>query len=501
MTAAVSRPTPEFDVLVIGCGFAGIGAGIALKQQGFHHFAILEKADDLGGTWRDNHYPGIAVDIPSLTYSFSFEQNPGWSRLFAPGRELQAYAHHCADKYGLRPHLRFNHGVKKTVFDAARDSWEVHLDDGRVMTSRFVISATGFLTQPKTPDIPGIESFAGRLLHTARWDHALDLNGQRVAVIGTGATAVQVVPSIAPQVRQLHVFQRTPIWIFPKPDAAVPGPLQALYRRLPLTQGSARLATNLSTEMIMVLGVVYNKQMKPLIKAVESICRKHLEQQVQDPEIRRRLTPDYGFGCKRPSFSSEYLKTFNRANVELVTDGIARITPTGIVTRDGRERAVDVLVCATGFKVFEKGNTPTYEVWGSEGTELGAFWDEHRYQAYQGASIPGFPNYFIIMGPYATTGASWFSMIESQMAHIMRCLVQARKTGATRVEVRREVHEAYFRETLRRQQNTVFYNNHCGASHSYYFDKHGDAPFIRPSSGVELWLRSRYFPISNYAFR
>lgn len=497
---AVSGRQPEYEVVIIGSGFAGIGAGIRLRQAGITSFVILESAGDLGGTWRDNHYPGIAVDIPSSSYSFSFEQNPSWSRVFAPGRELYAYANHCVDKYGLRPHLRFNIRVEKTVLDVENRLWEIHDQFGGVVTARFVISATGYLTQPKNPDIPGIDSFARPILHTARWDHSLALTGKRVAVIGTGATAVQLVPAIAPEVAQLHVFQRTPIWIFPKPDAEIPWLLKKLYQRLPVTQHSARMATNLSTELIMVLGVVYTKQMKPLVKAVEAICRQHLKNQVKDPATRRKLTPDYGFGCKRPSFSSDYLKTFNRDNVELVTEGIEKITPTGIVTKDGREREVDVLVCATGFKVFENGNTPTYKVHGVNGLELGQFWDEQRYQSYQGASVPDFPNYFTVMGPYATTGASWFAMIESQMAHIMRCITTAHERKATWVEIRREVHEAYFDEIKQRQLSTVFYNNHCAGSNSYYFDRHGDAPFLRPSSGLELWLRSRYFPIENYCF-
>lgn len=497
---AVSGRQPEYEVVIIGSGFAGIGAGIRLRQAGITSFVILESAGDLGGTWRDNHYPGIAVDIPSSSYSFSFEQNPSWSRVFAPGRELYAYANHCVDKYGLRPHLRFNIRVEKTVLDVENRLWEIHDQFGGVVTARFVISATGYLTQPKNPDIPGIDSFARPILHTARWDHSLALTGKRVAVIGTGATAVQLVPAIAPEVAQLHVFQRTPIWIFPKPDAEIPWLLKKLYQRLPVTQHSARMATNLSTELIMVLGVVYTKQMKPLVKAVEAICRQHLKNQVKDPATRRKLTPDYGFGCKRPSFSSDYLKTFNRDNVELVTEGIEKITPTGIVTKDGREREVDVLVCATGFKVFENGNTPTYKVHGVNGLELGQFWDEQRYQSYQGASVPDFPNYFTVMGPYATTGASWFAMIESQMAHIMRCITTAHERKATWVEIRREVHEAYFDEIKQRQLSTVFYNNHCAGSNSYYFDRHGDAPFLRPSSGLELWLRSRYFPIGNYCF-
>lgn len=490
----------DTEILVIGCGFAGIGTGIRLRQEGIEDFVIFEQASEVGGTWRDNHYPGIAVDIPSATYSFSFEQNPEWSRVFAPGAEVFAYARHCVEKYGLRPHVRCNKHVSRIEFDEKQHVWRVFTTDGEVLVTRYVVSATGYLTQPKKPDIPGIDDFAGVTVHTARWDDSLRLSGKRVAVIGTGATSVQVVPTIAPEVRQLHVFQRTPIWIFPKPDAVVPKPVKGVFGRIPLTQHLVRQATNLSTEAILVLGVVYAKQMRPLVKTVEALCMEHLRRQVKNPEVRRKLTPQYGFGCKRPSFSSEYYPAFNRSNVELVTDGIEKITRTGIVTRDGAVREIDVLILATGFKVFEKGNTPTYEVFGRNGLELGEFWENNRYQSYQGASVPDFPNYFTVMGPYATTGASWFAMVESQAAHIVRAIKHARKKRATLVEIRRDVHEKYFAEIMRRQQSTVFYNNHCGSANSYYFDKNGDAPFIRPSSGVEMWIRSRYFPINNYRF-
>jgi cation diffusion facilitator CzcD-associated flavoprotein CzcO len=494
-----SCPIVDHEVLVVGAGFSGLGAGIKLREAGFYDFAILEQAGDLGGTWRDNTYPGIAVDITSFTYSFSFAQNPSWSRVFAPGAEIKAYADDCADRYGLRPHLRFNTRVLGATFDERREVWRVRTNHGELVT-RYLINATGGLTQPRPPDIEGLASFRGKVMHTARWDHAYDVRGKRVAVIGTGASAVQLVPSIAPSVAQLSVFQRTPIWILPKPDREIPAWLQALFAQLPFAQELVRLQTSLLTELVLVFGVIYNRQTPQLVRAIEALCRRHLEEQVPDPVLRAKLTPRYGFGCKRPSFSSDYYPAFARDNVELVTDSIERITETAVVTRDGTVHEIDTLVLATGFKVFERGNTPPYDVIGRAGVELGEFWHNHRYQAYEGATIPGFPNLFLVLGPYATTGSSWFSMVEAQTTHAVRCLREARKRNARTIEIKRGPHDKFFRSILARQRNTVLYNNNCQGSNSYYFDHHGDAPFMRPSSGLELWWRSRYFNLDHYRF-
>ena len=490
--------TIEHDVLVIGAGFSGIGAGIKLKEAGFHDFEIVEQADDLGGTWRDNTYPGIAVDIASFTYSFSFAQNPNWSRVFAPGHEIKAYADHCVDHYRLRPHLRFGTRVMNATFDEAREVWRVRTTTGDIV-ARYVINATGGLTQPKLPDIAGIDTFRGKVMHTARWDHGHDLTGKRVAIMGTGASAVQVVPAIAAKVDRLDVYQRTPIWILPKPDREIPSWIRTLFSRFPLAQSLVRAQTSLATEILLVFGVVYNRQTPHLVRHIEAMCRHHLEQQVPDPGLRAKLTPSYGFGCKRPSFSSEYYPALGRDNVELVTEPIERVTATGIVTRDG-EREVDTILLATGFRVFEKGNTPPYEVYGRGGVELGRYWHEQRYQAYEGATVPGFPNLFFVLGPYATTGSSWFSMVEAQTSHAVRCLREARRRCAPTVEIKRAPHDAFFRSVLKRQHNTVLFNNNCASSNSYYFDHHGDAPFMRPSSGIELWWRSRHFDLDHYRF-
>ena len=497
--AGSSSKALDYDVVVIGAGFSGIGAGIKLKEAGMS-FIILEKAEDIGGTWRDNTYPGIAVDITSFTYSFSFEQNPNWSRIFAPGNELQQYAHHCVDKYGIQSNFKFNTSVEKAVFDEEANTWSIYTEKGDCITSRYLVTATGGLTQPKLPNIPGIKDFKGKMVHTARWDHNYDLNNKRVAIIGTGATSVQLVPSIAAKVKQLDVYQRTAIWILPKPDAEIPGFLQWMFENIPGAQNSIRNLTTFITELVRVFGIVYNKQTPQLIKMIEAICLQHLKSQVKDPVTREKLTPKYDFGCKRPSFSSEYYLSFNRDNVDLITEPIERITKDSIITSDGNQRKIDTLICATGFKVFEKGNTPPFEVYGRDGLELGDYWDKNRYQAYEGASVPKFPNMFLIWGPYTASGSSWFSMIETQVNHTMRCLKEARKRGVERIEISQKAHDDYFQEILARQQNTVFYNRDCAYSNSYYFDKHGDAPFYRPSSGIEMYIRSKIFNLDHYEY-
>ena len=279
------------EVLVVGAGFSGIGAGIKLREAGFHDFVIVEQADDLGGTWRDNTYPGIAVDIASFTYSFSFEQNPNWSRVFAPGAEIKAYADHCVDHYGLRPHLRFGTRVLDATFDETREVWRIRTSTGDIV-ARYVINATGGLTQPRLPDIAGLDTFRGKVMHTARWDHGHDLAGKRVAIIGTGASAVQVVPAIAAKVDRLDVYQRTPIWILPKPDRAIPPWLQTLFARFPFAQSLVRAQTTLATEILLVFGVVYNRQTPHLVRRIEALCRRHLEAQIPPSSARssRRAT-------------------------------------------------------------------------------------------------------------------------------------------------------------------------------------------------------------------
>lgn len=489
----------DADVIIIGSGFSGIGTGIKLKEAGYS-FIILERENDIGGTWRDNKYPGVAVDITSFTYSFSFEQNPNWSRVFAPGDELYNYANHCVDKYAIRDHFKFNSEVEKAVYNEDAHQWTVYLKNGKTYTSDILISATGALTDPKFPDIKGWETFKGKVIHTARWDNSIDLANKHVSVIGTGATSVQLVPTIAPKVKKLNVFQRTPIWIFPKPDSEIPTYLKQLFSFVPISQTTVRKITDSITQTVMVTSIINYRQYPFLIKYLEKICLNVLKRQVKDPEIRKKLTPNYGFGCKRPSFSNDYYSTFNRKNVELVTDGILEITEDAIITKDGTKYPTDVLIAATGFNVMKNTSYLNYELIGKNKLELGEFWRNNRLQAYQGCSIPEFPNFFIIFGPYAASGLSWFNMIEIQLSHIMRVLKEKKKRRAATFEIKQTAHDDYFRFILSKQKDTVFFNNNCAASNSYYFDKFGDAPFLRPLTVDKSKRMSETSDINHYRF-
>ncbi|MCW4352621.1 NAD(P)/FAD-dependent oxidoreductase [Hoyosella sp. YIM 151337] len=489
---------PDHEVLIVGAGFSGIGAAIKLDQAGFSDFVILEDGDGVGGAWHWNTYPGVAVDIPSFSYQFSFDTRPDWSRVYAPGRELKSYAESCVDKYGLRDRLRFNSRVESAVFDEASDCWVVGTTSGKQLTARYLVTATGVLTQPKPPAIDGIDSFGGTLMHTARWDHTVDLRGKKVAVIGTGASAVQVIPSIAPEVGHLVVFQRTPIWCLPKPDGPIPAPARFALGHVPGARQLARLASECFVELTFPIAAHFYGKV-PISRAGEKVGLQFLRRQVHDPVVREKLTPKYPLGCKRPSFSNDYLSTFNRANVFLETNGIDRITADGIRTVDGAEHQVDVLILATGFKVFEAGNMPPFRMVGRGGRDLESWWDETRYQAYQGVSVPKFPNAFTVLGPYGYNGSSYFNLIEVQAQHIARCLTHARRSGATRVEITEQANARYLDKMMQRRDNQVFFQPGCATSNSYYFDKHGDVPF-RPALTLETMWESRTFDLNDYAF-
>ena len=487
---------PDVETLIVGAGFSGLGVAISLDRAGLGDYRIIEAGDGVGGTWYWNTYPGIAVDIPSFSYQFSFEQSAQWSRTYAPGRELRAYAEHCADKYGLRSKIALSTRVLAAAFDDDSALWRVELDSGETVTARFLINASGALTIPKPPDIDGVESFAGVTMHTARWDHSQDLAGKRVAIIGTGASAVQVIPEIAPMVENLTVFQRTPIWCFPKFDV----PLSRAARwamRIPGGKSVHRWISQAYVELTFPIAAHYFT-LNPFAKRMDEGGKAYLRKQVHDPVVRDKLTPRYAVGCKRPGFHNSYLSTFNRDNVELVTEPIDHITATAVVTADGRAHETDVLILATGFKVMDI-DSGTYPVTGAGGRSLVEYWDTNRLQAYEGVSVPGFPNMFTVFGPYGYVGSSYFALIETQSHHIVRCLTQARRRGANRVEVTPEANDRFFAEMLSKRHRQIFWQDSCKLANSYYFDKHGDVP-LRPDTTAQAYWRSRRFPLSDYRF-
>lgn len=487
------------DAVIVGAGFGGMGAAIELRRQGYDDLVILEREDDLGGTWHVNRYPGLAVDIPSPTYSYSFAPNPSWSRMFAPGAELKRYAASIADRFDLRRHMRFGEYVERADWDEDRQVWTVATRSGETVSGRFLLTATGFLSQPKLPEIDGIDSFEGKVIHTADWDESFDLTGKRVAVIGTGATAVQLIPTIADQVGELTVFQRTAIWVSPKLDAPVPGIARALFKHVPLTQWALRLGGSSVLEVLMVAGVLHYGSIPAANQLGAKLCSAHLRRQVRDKELRRKLTPDYSFGCKRPTFSNTYYPTFASGKARLETTPIARVEPDGIVTTDGSKTEIDVLICATGFNLWDT-NFPAFTITGREGRDLGAWWRSTRFQAYEGIAVPKFPNFFSLNSPYSYSGLNYFTTIESQMKHIARQLRHLRKTGATTFEVSEAANQRFLDRMTEAMGDSVFVLGQCATSRSYYFNQHGEATLLRPTSTIAAFREAGSFPFADYQY-
>jgi cation diffusion facilitator CzcD-associated flavoprotein CzcO len=487
----------HLDAIIVGAGFGGMGAAIQLKRLGYENVVILDREDDLGGTWHVNRYPGLAVDIPSTTYSYWFEPNPHWSRVFARGAELKRYAEHVADKYDVRRYMRFNTTVDGARWDEDTQQWRVALAGGQTLTARFLITATGFLSQPHTPEIPGIPSFGGKVIHTTAWDDNYRFAGRRVGIIGTGATAVQLIPELAKEAADLTVYQRTPIHVVPKIDFAIPAAIQRLFARLPLAQRLFRWVTDSFFELIMVIGVLHYRRFRRGNIAAADLAKINRFVSIRDKELRRKLTPDYDFGCKRPTWSNDYYRTFAKPHVHLQTNSIDRIEPDGIVTADGHKTVIDTLVLATGFDLWE-ANFPAIEVIGRQGRNLGKWWRKTRFQAYQGVSIPYFPNYLSLASPYAFSGLSFFNTMEYQMRHMDRLLGEVKRKGATTFEVTDEANTRFLDRATELLDDSVFYAGNCATSRSYYFNHSGEAALLRPTSTENAVHEGSTFPLSDY---
>lgn len=493
-------PAPvDHEVIIIGAGFGGLGAGIECHRLGIDDFVILDRDSGVGGTWHANTYPGAAVDIASATYSYSFEPNPDWTRIYARGAELKKYAEHVTDKYDLRHHIRHHTTVTGARWDEIGQFWTLDIDGQAAMTARIVIVATGILSQPNTPNIAGLDNFQGALIHTSRWPHDCDLSGKRVAFIGTGATAVQAIPEVAKTAAQVSVYQRTPIWVTPKPDLPIPPVVRGMFRRVPLTQKAARYANAAFIEYI-GSGLLYFRQAPWILRSLEMVSKVHLRVQVRDSATRAALTPDYNFFCKRPTFSNSYFRAYNRDNVGLVTAPIEHVTTGGIVTGDGHNRDFDVIVLATGFTLQDEGNFPAFPIYGRGGVEQGAHWREHGYESYQGVTVTGYPNMFGMNNPLSFTGLSFFYQAESQMAHMARVIAEMRKREAVTFEAKPHAQRRFVEQMDANAQNTVWARGNCASSNSYYFNSHGKTRLGRLEPTVAVQWRSRHFPLSDYRF-
>jgi cation diffusion facilitator CzcD-associated flavoprotein CzcO len=488
----------QFDVVIVGAGFGGIGAAIQLNRLGYDNIMIADREDDLGGTWHVNHYPGLTVDVPSTTYSYWFEPNPYWSRLFAPGAELKRYAEHVADKYNVRRYMRFNTTIEGARWDDDAHLWRVALAGGETVSAQFLITATGFLCQPCSPDIPGIDTFNGRIIHTADWDDSYSFKGQRAAVIGTGSTGVQVIPELAKVASELTVYQRTPIWVMPKLDLGFPRAVQRLFAKVPLAQRIVRWFTDTGVDLMMVIAMWKFRYFKRVNFATANLSKIYRLLSVRDRELSRKLNPDYDYGCKRPTISNSYYRAFTKPHVHLETSGIERIEPDGIIASDGTKRFIDILVLATGFDLWED-NLPAIEVIGREGRDLGKWWRETRFQAYQGVSVPYFPNFLTLASPYAWVGLSWFNTVEYQMRHMDRLFGELQRRDARTFEVTEQANARFLDRMTKLLDDSVFRLGNCATSRSYWFNHSGEAPLFRPTSVRNAVEEQDRFPLADYA--
>jgi cation diffusion facilitator CzcD-associated flavoprotein CzcO len=478
----------QFDVLVIGAGFGGLCMGVELLRRGVGSFAILERGSDIGGTWRDNRYPGCACDVPAALYSFSFEPNPDWSRRFAEASEIRAYLERCADTYGLRSRIRLGEEVTAARFDSASHGWIVETSSGATYRAQVLVSAIGAFSSPAYPQISGRERFAGEQFHSASWKLDYSLAGRRVAVIGTGASAIQFIPRIAEQVARLDVYQRTPPWVVPRADRDTPNAQRAMYRALPLAQKLARWLIYWQLE-IQALAFTRRPQ---LLRLGEHLSRRQLRRQIPSAELRARLTPAYAIGCKRVLLSNDYYPALARPNVELISAPIREIRERSVVDSTGREREVDAIIYGTGFSVQRP--VPPGLFRGTDGQDLAQVWRDGPV-AYKGTTISGFPNLFLLVGPNTGIGhSSLVFMIESQVAYVGDAIRQMRQHAWQSVDVSPSAQAAFNRELEARSQRSVWTSG-CA---SWYLNANGRNTALWPDFTFRFRRATRRFDAAAY---
>jgi cation diffusion facilitator CzcD-associated flavoprotein CzcO len=489
-TAGATGATTRVRVAIIGAGFGGLGAGIRLKRRGIDDFVILERAGEVGGTWRDNTYPGCACDVPSHLYSYSFEPNPSWPRSYSGQDDIWAYLRGCVDRYGLEPHLRRHHEVREAAWDERLGRWVLDTTGG-TLTADVLVSAAGPLADPSVPDLPGLASFAGTTFHSARWRHDHDLTGRRVAVIGTGASAIQFVPRIAPRVERLDLFQRTPPWVLPRVNRRISALERRIFRAAPPVQRLVRAAVYLAMES-RAIGFLHPSVMR----IAQLMAERNLRRSIADPALRARITPTYRMGCKRILLSDTYLPALNRDNVNVVTDPIAEIRPGGVVTGTGGDRAlheVDTIIFATGFRATA---TPIAErIRDRDGVSLADAW-QGSPRAYLGTTVAGFPNLFLLLGPNTLLGhSSVVFMMEGQLNYLMSALDYLRANGIAAVEPTARAQEEFVAAVDRKMAGTVWSRGGC---RSWYQDGTGRNSAIWPHSSWRFRQRVRRFDPAAY---
>ncbi|TXG91741.1 NAD(P)/FAD-dependent oxidoreductase [Rhodococcus rhodnii] len=488
-TSAVAEGTREVGIVVIGSGFAGLGAAIRLSQAGRTDFVVLERGDDVGGTWRDNTYPGAACDVPSQLYSYSFAPNKQWSRSFSPQPEIQRYIQSVADKYKIRDKHVFGCDVQSVRWDESAHRWKIQTSKGD-FSARFVVSAVGALCEPALPDIKGIGSFEGQIFHSARWDHDSDLAGKRVAVIGTGASAIQIVPQVAKIASRLDVYQRTAPWVLPRVDREYTAAERFAYKNVPGFQKLARLGVY-ATRETQVVGLA---KAPVFMKPIEWLAKAHLRRQISDPVLRGKVTPNFRIGCKRMLISNNYFPALSQPNVDVVTDGIDEVTANAVVAKDGTRREVDAIIVATGFHVTD---SPTFEhIYGRDGVPLSETFAKIGQQGYKGTTVSGYPNMFFLVGPNTGLGhSSMVYMIESQINYVVDAMRAIDRYDIGTVEVRRDVQDRYNADLQSALSSSVWMNGGCA---SWYLDEHGNNTTLWPGFTFQFRDETKKFDLIAY---
>lgn len=492
MRTTPSTDSPDVEVTIVGGGFGGLCMALQLARAGQHDFVLLEQGDEVGGTWRDNHYPGCACDIPSHLYSFSFEPNPDWSRMYAGHAEIQAYLVACSHKHGVRQRIRLNTALTDARFDESRDLWQVTTSQGERFSTRVLVTALGPLNRPAIPRLPGIEAFQGPAFHSARWDHGFDPRGRRIAVIGTGASAIQFVPQLQAQAQQVLLFQRTPAWVLPKADRPITPGERWRMRHLPGYRSLFRQFLYWRQELT-ALGFL---RMPSLMQRAQTLATRFLKKHVKDPALRQRLLPNYTMGCKRVLLSNDYYPALAQPNVQvLAMDSLQGVTEHGVVV-DGREVPVDAIVYGTGFRTTDL-LTPL-QVVGRGGQDLNEVWAREGLGAHNGTCVAGFPNLFLLLGPNTGLGHnSAVFMIEAQVGYVLRALRRMRREGLTSVEVRPQAQEAFAQDMTQRTQGTVW----TSGCRSWYLDERGRNVTVWPGFTFSFWWRLRRFRPGEHLWR
>lgn len=486
----MSAPETTHEVVVVGSGFAGLGQLLALRRAGVTDVVLLEKADALGGTWRDNTYPGCACDIPSHMYSLSDVPNPDWSRSYSPQPEIRDYLERLADDHDLRRHVRFGQEMTGATWDEQDRTWAVHTRGGTTWRARFLVAGTGALHLPHVPDLPGAATFAGPAFHSARWDHDVDLRGRRVAVIGTGASAIQFVPEIAGVAAEVQLYQRTPAWVLPKNDEPLSPRRRRFFARHPRAHRAYRAAMYAALESRAVAFHAHPAALKP----IEALVARHIERSVGDPDLAARLTPDYSIGCKRVLVSNDYYPALARPDVEVITGGVQEVRPGSIVDGDGTERAVDVIVYGTGFHVTDAMDR--LEITGRAGRTLRQVWAEHGMATHLGMTVSDFPNLFLLLGPNTGLGHnSVVFMIECQTRYVAQAITAVHATGMGGLDVRAEVQQRSNAAVQRRLRRGIWTRGGCT---SWYLDAAGVNRTIWPGFTVRYWWRTRRFEPADF---